>query len=103
MRKTEIKKQLEESIMSDKNVNTDIEESARKIKNSDEAAVVVQEMEKIIKSNKCIFLWLAYQQSKRFEKFKTNDKFINLVNRLGISKSTVVFKIAIVRLLNIYA
>lgn len=66
--------------MSDKNVNTDTEESVRKVKNSDEAAAVVQEMEKIIKSNKCIFLWLAYQQIKRFEKFKANDKFINLIN-----------------------
>ena len=66
--------------MSDKNVNTDTEESVRKVKNSDEAAAVVQEMEKIINSNKCIFLWLAYQQIKRFEKFKANDKFINLIN-----------------------
>ena len=66
--------------MSDKNVNTDTEESVRKVKNSDEAAAVVQEMEKIIKSNKCILLWLAYQQIKRFEKFKANDKFINLIN-----------------------
>ena len=33
--------------MSDENVNTDIEESARKDKNSEEAAAVVQEMEKL--------------------------------------------------------
>ena len=100
--KTEIKKQLEESIIDNENVTTDIEESAGKIQNSEEAAAVVQKMEKIIKSNKCNILWLAYQQGKIFEKLKGNDKFVNLVNKFGIRKSTMVFKNAIVRFLNNY-
>ena len=33
--------------MSDKNVNKDVEESTKNIKNSDEAAEVVKEMEKM--------------------------------------------------------
>ena len=45
---------------------------------------------------------MAYQQDKIFERFKANDKFINLVNQFDISKSTVVFKISIVRFLNNY-
>ena len=45
--------------MSDENVNTDIEESARKIQNSEEVAEGVKEMKKIIKSNKCNNLRLA--------------------------------------------
>lgn len=49
-------KQLKESIMNDENVNKDIEESARKDKNSEVAAEVVKETEKIIKSNKCNIL-----------------------------------------------
>ena len=73
-------KQLKESTMSDENVNKDIKESARSVKNLDEAVEVVKEMEKMIKSNKCSFLWLAYQKGKIFEKFKTNNKFINKVN-----------------------
>ena len=40
------RKQLEESIISDKNVNTDIKESARKVKNSKEARAVAQETKK---------------------------------------------------------
>ena len=40
-------KQLKELIMSDENVNKDIEESVRNVKNSVEAAEVVQEMEKM--------------------------------------------------------
>ena len=39
-------KQLKESIMSDENVNKDIEESAWNVKNLDEAEAVVKEMEK---------------------------------------------------------
>ena len=65
-------------------------------------AEVVTEMKKIIKSNKCTILWLAYQQGKIFEKFKNNNKFINMVNYFEISKSTMVFKISIVRFLNNY-
>ena len=57
-------------------------------------------MDKIIKSNKCNILWLAYQHGKIFKKFKANDIFINLVNQFGIIESTMVFQIAIMRFLN---
>ena len=40
------RKQLEESIISDKNVNIDIKESARKVKNSKEARAVAQKKKK---------------------------------------------------------
>ena len=66
--------------MSNKNVNQDIEESARKVKNLEKVAEVVKEMEKVIKSNKFSLLWLAYQQGKIYEKFKANNKLINMVN-----------------------
>ena len=58
------KKKTKEPIMSKKNVNKVMEESARYFKNSDEAEKVVKEMEK---GNKCSILWLAYQQGKIFE------------------------------------
>ena len=63
---------------------------------------VVNETEKLIKSNKCCILWLTYQQEKTFEKFKANSKFINLVNNFTISRSTMAFKISIVNFLNMY-
>ena len=73
-------KQLRESIMSDVNVNTDIKES-----------------KSISKSN---ILWLAYQQSKIFEEFKTNYKFVNVVNQFIVIKLMMVIKISILRFLN---
>ena len=59
---------------------------------------VVNEMEKIIKS----ILWLAYQQCQIFERFKMNDNFINMVKKFWINKSTMVFKISIVKFVNTY-
>ena len=62
--KEEIKKQLEESIMSDDNMNIDMQKSARKVKSSEEAAAVIQEMGKIIRSKRSNMLWLTNQQGK---------------------------------------
>ena len=65
--------------MSDGNVNKDIEESSRNVKSSDEAAEVVEEMEKIIKSNKLSSYGLPTNKMKYLKMFKVNDKFINMV------------------------
>ena len=59
-------------------------------------------MEKIIKGNKCSILGLAYQQVEIFERLKMNDKVINMVNKFRISKSTMAFKILIVKFVNKY-
>ena len=100
--KEEIKKQFDESIISDENENTDIEETASKVKKSEEAAAVIQEMEKIIRSKKSNILWLTYQHDKIFEKSKANEKSVNMVNQVGVSKSTMVFKIGMVKFINNY-
>ena len=44
----------------------------------------------------------AYQQSKIFEKFKTDNKFINAVTKFEISKATTNFKIGIVKFIDEY-
>ena len=62
----------------------------------------VNNMEKIIKNKKCNVLWIAYQQDQIFEKFKMNDNFIDMVKKFGISKSTILFKISIVKFVNKY-
>ena len=54
--KEKIMKQIKESIMSEENVRRDIKESTRNVKNSDEVAEVVKEMEKTLKNNKCSIL-----------------------------------------------
>ena len=47
-------------------------------------------------------LWLAYQQGQIFEKFKANENFIDMIKNLGFSKSTILFKISIVKFVNKY-
>ena len=85
--------------MIDGMVNEDIKKTGKNVKSSEEA---VNEMEKIIKSNKCNILWLAYQQGQIFERFKMNDNFIDMAKKFWISKSTTVFKISIVKFANKY-
>ena len=72
----------------------------KNVKSSEEAVEVINEIEKIIKSKKCSILRLSYQQGQIFERFKLSDNFINIVNKFGISKYTMVFKILIVKLIN---
>ena len=83
-------------------VNEDIERTAKSVKSSEEAVEAVNNMEKIIKSEKCNTLWLAYQQGQIFEKFKMNDNFIDMVKKIGISKSTILFKVSIIKFVNKY-
>ena len=73
-------------------VKKDSKNSAEKIKSSEGTVEVFKEMEKIIRSNKRCILLLAYQEGKIFETFKTNDKYTNLVDNFGISKSPMVFQ-----------
>ena len=82
-------------------VNEDLEKKSNSIKRPDEA-VDVSNMEKIIRSKKSNILWLAYQQGQMFEKIKANENFIDMIKKFGISKSTILFTIAIVKFVNKY-
>ena len=84
-------------------VNEDFEKISNSIKIPDEAIIyVISSIEKIIRSKKSNILWLAYQQGQIFEKFIPNENFLDIMKKLGIRKSTVLFKICIVKLLNKY-
>ena len=103
--KSEIKKELEDSIANSKNnENTDIEKKAKSCMESEEnAAKVIHEFEEIIKNKKNDIVWLAYYQGKIFQKFKSKERFVNdMVTKFKVSKSTIVFKIALCRLIDEY-
>ena len=95
-------KHVTESIISDEIADQDIENIAKNVRSSDEAMKVSKQMEKIIRINKCSILQSVYQQGQISERFKLTDNFINMVNQFGISQSTMVFKIAVVKFLNKY-
>ena len=103
--KSEIKKELEDSIANGKkNENTDIEEMANNCMESQEdAAKVIHEFEEIIKNKKSDIVWLAYYQGKIFQKFRSKERFVNdVVTKFKVSKSTIVFKIALCKLIDKY-
>ena len=56
-------------------VNEDNEKTAKSVKSPDGGVKAVNNMEKIIKSNKCNILPLAYQQGQIFAKFRSHWKF----------------------------
>ena len=77
--KSEIKKELEESIASGKrNEKADIQEKAENCTtNEEDVAKVIQEFEEIIKNKKSGIVWLAYYQGKIFQKFKEKERFVS--------------------------
>ena len=87
-----------------RNENADIQEKAKNYAtNEEDAAKVIQEFEEIIKDKKSDIVWLAYCQGKIFQKFKEKEQFVsNMVLKFKVSKSTIVFKIGLSRLIDDY-
>ena len=103
--KSEIKTELEHSIANGKkNENKDIEEMANNCTETEkDSAKVIPEFEEIIKNKKSDTVWLAYYQGKVFQKFKSQERFVNyMVTKFKVSKSTIVFKSALCRLIDEY-
>ena len=75
---------------------------AEGVQDPEEAAKVIQKYENIIKTKKKEIISIAYHQGKVFKKFKDKDKFVKLVSRLGIHKNTIIFKINVFKLCEIY-
>ena len=103
--KSEIKKELGDSIANGKrNENTDIQQMVKnRTANKEDVAKVIQEFEEIIRNKKSDILWLAHHQRKIFQKFRSKERFVNdMVLKFKVNKSTIVFKIALSRLIDDY-
>ena len=69
----------------------------------EDSAKVIHEFEEIIKNKKSDIVWLAYHQGKIFQKFRSKKRFVNyVVTKFKVSKSTIVFKIALCKLIDEY-
>ena len=101
--KEQIKQQLIDSL--GYNENIDKEElimSADRVKDCQEALKILKEYEDIIKITKRNIICFACQQNKVFRKFKENRKFKNLAEQSKITRSTIIFKINVVKLFDKY-
>ena len=45
---------------------------------------------------------MTYHQGQIFQKFKEKEQFVSMVSQFGVSKSTIVFKIAFFKIINNY-
>ena len=98
LNKGQIKNHLLVSFVYDDINKEDLSERADTTKDYREAIKVIEECENIIKTNKKKMIGFAYEQVKIFKKFKEDTKSKNLVEQFGISKTTVIFNINIVKL-----
>ena len=103
--KSQIKKELEASIANSKrNENTDTQEKAESsAANKEDTEKAIQEFEKIIKNEKSDKVRLAYYEGKIFQKFREKERFFSdMVLKFKVSKWTIMFKIALSRLIDDY-
>ena len=99
----EIKKQLIHSLINSEKVETeDLNKQAHEVQKCKEATIIVEEYEDIIRTKKKNIISIAYQQRKVFRRFKEKQKFIVLVKEFKVHKSTMIFKINIVKLIDKY-
>ena len=70
------------------------------MESEEDAAKVIHKFEEIIKNKKSDIAWLAcYYQGKIFQKFRSKERFVNdVATKFKVSKSTIVFKIALSKL-----
>ena len=103
--KTEIKKELEDSTINGrKNENTDMQDKVNKCITNEDAVKTIQEFEQIIQNKNSDIVWLAYYQGQIFQKFREKERFVSdMVLKFNVSKSTVVFKIALKKLIDDFA
>ena len=107
IKKTKILQKLRRSIIElteseGLETNNDIEKLLNDVKDPDDAAKLINRMDKMINIKKNKTLTIARKQGEIFKKFKTNNKFISAVKKFNISKATINFKIGIVEFINMY-
>ena len=91
-----------DSIVSEEVDSMSVEDLSRKVDNPDDAAELIERIERIIKSKKKNILTLAYNQGIIFKKYKENSKFTSAVAKFKISKATINFKVGIIKFIDDY-
>ena len=95
----EIKKKLIESLVMNDTIESDeLTKKIQEVEDPEKTAEVIQECQSIVRTKKKGIIRIAYHQGKVFKKFKDKEKFITLVNKLGIHKTTIILKINIFKL-----
>ena len=92
--KEEIEKKLLDSMTIDEVVEfDDLNKEAEEIQNPEKAAEIIKRYEDIIKMKNKGIVNVEFYQGQIFKRFKEKEKFTKLVSKLGIHKTTIIFKI----------
>ena len=101
--KEEIKKKLLDSMTIDKVLKCeDLNKEAEEVQDPEKAAKIIKWYEGIIKTKNKGIINEAYHQGQVFKIFKEKEKFAKLVSELGIQKTTIIFKINVLKLCKKY-
>ena len=101
--KEQIKQQLIDSLGYNENIDKEeLITSADRVKNCQEALKIIKEYEDIVKTSKRNIICFVCRQNKVFRKFKENRKIKNLAEQSKITKSTIIFRINVVKLFDKY-
>ena len=99
----EAKKELIELMVNNEVAETDeLNKQAEEVQKPEDAADLIKQYEDIIRTKKKGIINIAFHQGKVFKKFKDKEKFITVVSRLGIHKTTIIFKMNIFKLCKKY-
>ena len=80
----------------------ELNKKAEEVDKPEDAASVIKQYQDIIRTKKKGIISIAYYQGKVFKKFKENKKFVKLVNKFKVHKTTIIFKINIYKLIEKY-
>ena len=78
------------------------DELNEKVVKYEEAVSIVRAYEDIIKTKKKNIICVVYRQGLIFKRFKEKDNLVRIIKEFGISKSNMIFKINIVKLVDKY-
>ena len=101
--KEEIKKQLLDLMIIDKNLKfDDLNKKVEEIQDPEKAAEIIRQYEDIIKTKKKGIINVAFHQGQIFKRFKEKEMFAKLVSELGIHKTTIMIKTNVFKLCEKY-
>ena len=101
--KEEIKTKLLDSITIDEVLECEyLNKEEEEVQDSERAAEIIKRCEDIIKMKNKAIINVAYHQRQIFKRFKQKEKFTKLVDKSGIHKATIIFRINVCKLCTKY-
>ena len=102
MTEEQVLKKLRDSLINSKEEiwAKGLEQTVKNTSDPNDTIELVKKIEEMINCRKNKILMFAYQRGRVFQKFKMNKGFSNAVIEFGISKTTINFKIDIVKFIN---